>query len=49
MVGTLRGLLAKASITLHYSGHSFHRGAGTWARQAGILDNNTQLPPSIGY
>ena len=43
VVNKLRELLAQAGITGHYSGHSFRRGAATWARQAGIPDDDIQL------
>ena len=43
VVNKLRELLTRAGITGHYSGHSFRRGAATWARQAGILDGDIQL------
>ena len=43
VVNKLRGLLTQAGITGHYSGHSFRQGAATWARQAGIPDDDIQL------
>ena len=43
VVNRLRDLLVQAGITGHYSGHSFRRGAATWARQAGIPNGDIQL------
>ena len=43
VVTRLRNLLLEEGVPGHYSGHSFRRGAATWARQAGISDEDIQL------
>ena len=43
VVAKLRDLLLQEGVTGHYSGHSFRRGAATWAKQAGIPDSDIQL------
>ena len=40
---TLRQTLKNLGYTGHYSGHSFRRGAATWARQVGLSDDEIQL------
>ncbi len=40
---TLRDTLRRLSCQGHYSGHSFRRGAATWARHIGLSDDEIQL------
>ena len=43
VVSRLRSLLLQEGIPGHYSGHSFRRGAATWAKQVGIPDADIQI------
>ena len=43
VVSMLRDLLRQEGVVGHYSGHSFRRGAATWAKQVGIPDEDIQL------
>ena len=43
MITRLRELLLQEGVPGHYSGHSFRRGAATWAQQAGISGEDIQL------
>ena len=43
VVSQLRHLLILEGTLGHYSGHSFRRGAATWAKQVGIPDEDIQL------
>ena len=40
---SLRGILRELGFTGNYSGHSFHRGTATSAREAGLSDSEIQL------
>ncbi len=40
---TLRDTLRRLGCQGHYSGHSFRRGAATWARHIGLSDDEIQL------
>ena len=43
VIDTLRALLARLGIDGHFSGHSFRRGAATWARIAGLSEEEIML------
>ena len=43
VVSQLRQLLVQEGILGHYSGHSFRRAAGIWAKQVGIPNEDIQL------
>lgn len=40
---TLRQILSDLGYTGHYAGHSFRRGAATWAKEMGLTDREIQL------
>jgi integrase len=43
VISRLRAILLELGVSGNYSGHSFRRGAATWARSIGIPDVDLQL------
>ena len=43
VVGQVRQILILLGVKGHYSGHSFRRGAATWAKEAGLTDHEIML------
>jgi hypothetical protein len=43
VIGRLRAILLELGVSENYSGHSFRRGASTWARSIDIPDADIQL------